>query len=65
MNLLDEQTTFIFKKTGSQCYKKLPVESLQTQPFGSGLCIECLVGKHQVSGRPWERVSERDSPWDG
>lgn len=61
MNLLDEQTTFIFKKAGSQGYKKFSVESLETQPFGSELCIECLVGKCQVSGRQWDYVSELDS----
>lgn len=39
MNLLDEQTTFLFKKTGSEGYKKFSVESLETQPFGSECCI--------------------------
>lgn len=40
MNLLDERTTSIFKKTGSQGYKKFSVESLETQLFGSELFTE-------------------------
>lgn len=45
MNFPDEQTTFFFiKKTDWQSYKKVLSGKLGTQPPGSELCIECLVG---------------------